>query len=165
MLSAPRIVKPLKLLLVLAVAFALMMLTLSMPGDFADDLRRSPEAAHLLWPMFLATEGGILAFLLIIVCTWRLLTLIEQDRIFRPEALRWVDLLVRTFVVCWLGFCLLAAYLIAVIFFTPELRDPGVPVVLSGAVLIGAVLVMIVAVMRSLLRRATALQSDLDEVL
>lgn len=165
MLSASRIVPPLRVLLVVAALFSLVMLVLSVPGSFADDLARHPRAAHLLWPVLIATEGGILAFLVVIGCTWQLLGAVQRDRIFHEESMRWVDVLVRVFVTGWLVLVALAAYLTTVIYLTPELRDPGTPLLLFGMVVIGAVLVMIVAVLRALLKRATALQADLDEVI
>lgn len=160
-----RVILPLRILLILAFAFSLVMLFVSIPGSFADDLSRAPGSAHLLWPILIAVELVVLGFLLIIVCTWRLLTMVRVDRIFSEDSMRWVDIIVWTFVVAWLALCVLAAYLVAVISFTPELRDPGVPVLLFGMVVIGGVLVMVVAVLRVLLRRATALQRDLEEVI
>lgn len=165
MSATSRIILPLRVLLVLALAYSLVMLFLSVPGSFADDLRRSPEAAHLLWPILIAVELGILAFLLIVFCTWKLLTMVKHDRIFSEASLRWVNIIVWTFVSGWVMLCVLSAYLVAVIYFTPELRDPGVPVMLFGVVVIGGVLVMVVAVLRVLLRRATSLQRDLEEVI
>jgi hypothetical protein len=51
------------------------------------------------------------------------------------------------------------------LYVTPELRDPGTPVLLGGMVLIGGVLVLLMVVMRALLRQAAALQTDLDAVI
>jgi hypothetical protein len=165
MFSTPWVITPLRILLVIAFAYSLVLLFLSIPGSFLDDLRRAPEAARLLWPILIAVELGVLGFLLIIVCTWKLLTMVKHDRIFSDASMRWVNIIVWTFVTSWLALCVLAAYLIAVISFTPELRDPGTPVLLLGMVVIGAVLVMVVAVLRVLLRRATALQRDLEDVI
>jgi hypothetical protein len=69
------------------------------------------------------------------------------------------------FVVGWVALAGVAAYLIAVIYVTPELRDPGVPIVLIGLVLFGSVLVLLVVVLRALLRQATALRTDMDGVI
>lgn len=165
MLSAPRVITPLRILLVLAAAYSLVLLLLSIPGSLAADLREAPEAARLTWPIAIVVELGILGFLLVIVCTWQLLSMVKHDRIFSEAALRWVDLIVRTLVTGWLLACALAAYLTAVIYLTPELRDPGVPMLLFGVVLLGAVIVMLVAVLRALLRRATAMRQDLEEVI
>jgi hypothetical protein len=165
MFSAPRVIAPLRVLLVLAALFSLVMLFLSFPGSFLHDLDRSPESANLLWPSFIGLELGVLAFLLVVVCTWQLLTKVKNDEIFSEGSMLWVNIIVWTFVGMWFAFCGYAAYVTAVIFFTPELRDPGTPLMLFGLVVIGGVLVMVVAVLRALLRRATAMQQDLEEVI
>jgi hypothetical protein len=165
MLEVHRIVTPLRILLVLAFAFLLVMEFFSVPGDISHDVQRSPEAAHLLWPMLVVAEIIFLCAQIVIVCTWKLLTMVRKDRIFSEESLRWVDGIMWSFVVGWLVFAALAVYLTAVIFFTPELRDPGLPIVLFGIGLMGAVLVLIMLVLRALLRQATALRTDLEEVI
>jgi xanthosine utilization system XapX-like protein len=58
-----------------------------------------------------------------------------------------------------------AAYLVGIIYFTPELRDPGTPILLTGMVLIGGVVLLTVIVLRALLRQATVLRSDMEEVI
>jgi small-conductance mechanosensitive channel len=165
MLSANRVVTPLRILLVLAFVFLLVMQVLSVPGDILHDLGRAPEAAHVLLPMLVVAELVILCFQIVIVCTWKLLTMVKTDRIFSEASLRWVDGIVWAFVAAWVLFGALAAYLTGIIYFTPELRDPGIPIVLFGIVLIGAVLVMLMVVLRALLRQATTLRTDMEAVI
>lgn len=55
--------------------------------------------------------------------------------------------------------------LIAYIYFTPALRDPGMPVALIGITRIGAVLVLLIVVMRDLLRQATTLRTEMEGVI
>ncbi len=54
-----------------------------------------------------------------------------------------------------------SVYLVGVIYFTPELRDPGTPILLIGMVLNGAVVVLTIVVLRALLRQAAVLRPDL----
>jgi len=145
--------------------FLLLMEILSLPGMFAYRAERSPELAHLSWSMLAIAELEALCAQVVIVCTWRLLTMVGRDRIFSEGSLRWVDGIVWSFVVGWVALLGLSTYLTGVIYFTPELRDPGIPVVLFGMVLIGAVLVLLVVVLRALLRQATALRSDMEAVI
>ncbi len=165
MLDVNRVVLPLRVLLVLAFLFLLVMQIMSVPGDILHDLGRSPEAAHVLIPMLIVAELILLGAQVIIVCTWQLLTMVKKDRIFSEASLRWVDGIVWTLVVGWVLFAGLAAYITAVIYFTPEIRDPGVPVVLFGIVLMGAVFVLLVVVLRVLLRQATTLRTDMEAVI
>jgi hypothetical protein len=146
-------------------AFLVVMQVLSFPGSTIDDVQRSPEAAHLLWPMLVVAELEILCFQIVIVCVWKLLTMVRKDRIFSSASLTWVNGLVRTFIAGWILLAALAIYLTAFIYFTPEIRDPGVPIVLFGMVLIGAVMVLLMVILRALLRQATTLRADMEEVI
>jgi hypothetical protein len=165
MLEVHRIITPLRILLVLAFVFLVVLEVFSIPGDILNDVQRAPEAARLLLPMLVVAELLMVGAQVIIVCTWKLLTMVKRDRIFSDASLRWVDGIVWTLVVGWVLFAGLAIYLTAVIYFTPEIRDPGTPLLLFGVTLMGAVFVLIVVVMRALLRQATTLRSDLEEVI
>ena len=165
MLDVNRVVLPLRVLLALAFVFLLVMEVLSVPGDILDDLSRSPEAAHVLVPMLIVAELVMISFQVVIVCTWKLLTMVKKDRIFSEASLRWVDGIVWSFAIAWVLFGGLATYITAIIYFTPELRDPGTPMLLFGLVLVGGVVVMLMIVMRALLRQAAALQTDMDAVI
>lgn len=160
-----RLIVPLRIALVLAFAFALVMQLLSIPGEFAQHLAEKPELTHLYWPAFVLIELGLIGFEVLIVCTWQILTMIKLDRIFSQDSDLWVNLIVRTFVTGWVATALVSAYVTAIIYLTPTLRDPGTPLLLFGILLVGAVLVMLVVVMRTLLRQATTLRNDLDEVI
>jgi uncharacterized BrkB/YihY/UPF0761 family membrane protein len=112
-----------------------------------------------------AQELGILCFQVVIVCTWMLLTMVQKDRIFSEASLRWVNGIVWAFIAGWIILVAIATYLTAFIYFTPELRDPGIPIVLFGMVLAGAVFVLLMIIMRALLRQATALRTDMEAVI
>ena len=146
-------------------AFLVLLQVMSLPGDVAHDVRESPEAAHLLWPILVVAELGLVCVQVVIVCTWKLLTLVRKDSIFSDASFRWVNGIVWAFVSGWLLLAGLAVYLTAVIYFTPRLRDPGIPIVLFGMVLFGAVLVLLMLVLRALLRQATALRTDMEAVI
>lgn len=165
MSTTQRLILPLRIALVLAFAFALAMEVLAFPGELNETLTKAPEAAHLAWPFFVVAELELVGFQVLIVCTWKLLTMIRHDSIFSEASSTWVNLIVRTFFTGWLLFAAVSAYIVAVIYFTPEIRDPGIPMLLFGILLVGAVLVMLVVIMRTLLRQATSLRTDLDEVI
>ena len=146
-------------------AFLIVMQVLSLPGDIAHDVQRAPEAAHLLWPILVVQELEVVCFQVVIVCTWKLLTMVQKDRIFSEDSLRWVNAIVWAFVTGWVILLALAVYLTAFIYFTPELRDPGIPIALFGLVLIGAVFVLLMFILRALLRQATTLRADMEAVI
>jgi hypothetical protein len=138
---------------------------MSFPGEFLFSREEGAEADPWRWPMLLFAELEAVALQAVIVCVWRLLTLVQRDQIFTEASLRWVDVIVWAFVAGWLLLAAMAGSLVAYIYFTPELRDPGTPAVLVGITLIGAVLVLLIVVMRDLLSQATSLRTDMEGVI
>jgi Protein of unknown function (DUF2975) len=165
MVKLPWLVVPLRILLVLAFLFLVAMQLFAVPGDIFDDLRRAPDAGHVFIPMLVVAELVIVCFQVVIVCTWVLLGMVKKDRIFSEASLRWVNAIVLAFVAAWLAWTAFATYLSAYIYFTPEIRDPGIPVALFGIVLLGAVFVLLVVVLRALLRQATTLRTEMEAVI
>jgi hypothetical protein len=159
------VVVPLRVLLVLVFIGLVVAQTLSLPGEFSQMARENPEAGFIPWLLLTFAILEVLCFQIVIICTWRLLTLVRADRIFSEKAFAWVDVIVWTMATAWVLLAAVAAYLVAVIYFTPELRDPGTPILLIGMTLIGGVVVLTVMVLRALLRQATVLRTDLEEVI
>ena len=159
------VVVPLRVLLVLVFVGLLVAQFLSLPGEFRQMAEEHPELGIIPWLLLTFAILEVLCFQVVIVCTWRLLTLVRSDRIFSTEAFAWVDAIVWAVGAAWLLLAGLAAYLVAVIYFTPELRDPGTPILLTGMVLIGGVVVLTIVVLRALLRQATVLRTDLEDVI
>ena len=159
------VVVPLRVLLVLVFAGMLVAQIMSLPGQFRQMAAENPDAGFIPWLLLTFAIVEVLCFQIVIVCTWRLLTLVRADRIFSDESFVWVDVIVWAVAAAWVLLAGVSAYLVGVIYFTPELRDPGTPILLTGMVLIGAVVVLTVVVLRALLRQATVLRSDLEEVI
>jgi hypothetical protein len=153
----------LRVFLAILFTFALVMQVLSLPGQFAP--ASGDPLAHLDWAILVAAELAVLGLQVVIVCTWRLLGMVRKDRIFSQESLGWVDAIVWTFVIGWTVLVAVSAYVSLSIYFTPELRDPGVPILLFGLALIASVLVLLVVILRALLRQATVLRADMDVVI
>ena len=159
------VVVPLRVLLVLVFAGLLVAQIMSLPGEFRQMAAENPDAGFIPWLLLSFAILEVLCFQIVIACTWRLLTLVRADRIFSDESFVWVDVIVWAVAAAWVLLAGVSAYLVGVIYFTPELRDPGTPILLTGMVLIGAVVVLTVVVLRALLRQATVLRSDLEEVI
>jgi hypothetical protein len=155
----------LKMCLAVLSAFTLVLQVMSVPGQFLGGMATQGERAHLAWTLFSLAELELVVLQAVLLCTWKLLTMVRRDHIFSPASLPWVDGIMWAFVVGWVALTGAAGYLIAVIYFTPELRDPGVPIALVGLVLVGSVLVLLVVVLRALLRQATVLRTDMDGVI
>lgn len=91
----------------------------------------------------------------LLVVTGVLVGYIVVDRIFRPSALRWVDVLVSTAAAA-------TVLVFATLFFIPG--PPQLFLFMVGAVAVGVTVVLVLLVLRSLLRRAVSINVELDEV-
>jgi hypothetical protein len=160
-----RVVVPLRVLLAMVFVGLLVAQVMSLPGEFSQMARENPGMGFIPWLLLTVAILELLCFQIVIVCTWRLLTLVRADRIFSEESFIWVDVIAWAMAAAWLLLAGVCAYLVAVIYFTPELRDPGTPILLTGMVLVGGVVVLTVVVLRALLRQATVLRTDMEEVI
>ena len=136
-----------------------MLQTFSLPGQFAYMAQESPEQAHLRWPLTALSVFWVLCVQVVIVCTWKLLTLVRDDRIFSEVSLKWVDVIVWAIAAAWV---VLVGVFLYVGF---NADDPGGPLLLFLIVVGVAVFGLLMVVMRALLRQATTLRTDLDGVI
>jgi len=105
---------------------------------------------------------GLLCVEAVILCTWKLLTLVQKDRIFSEEADRWVTGIVRATGVGW---ALLAATAPYFFWFAQADDAPGVVLVGAALGLIATAALLLMLVLRELLRRATELRAEIDVVI
>jgi hypothetical protein len=133
--------------------------TLSLPGQFAHMAEESPELAYLRWPLTAVTVFWVLCVQVVIVATWKLLTMVKKDRIFSDASLVWVDAIVWAIVAAWV--VLLGVFL----YFGFIADDPGLPVLLFLMLTGIAVVGLLMVVMRALLRQATTLRTDMEAVI
>lgn len=129
------------------------------PAVYDDWVREAPERAVSGWLLAVALLE-LLCVQVVIVCTWRLLTLVRDDRIFSEDSLLWVNVIVGAMAAAWL--LLLGAFLSVI--------GPGGPPGLSPVLLLlglvaGAVVGLLMVVMRALLRQATSLRTDMEAVI
>jgi hypothetical protein len=159
MITTRRAVIALKVFLVLLFGILVVFQTLSLPGQFAYMAEQSPEEAYLRWPLTAVAVFWVLCVQVVIVATWKLLTLVATDRIFTEPSLVWVDTIVWAIVAAWvvlLGVWLYVGF---------HADDPGMPMLLTLLLIAGAVLGLLVGVMRTLLRQATTLRTDMEAVI
>ena len=159
MITTRRVVGPLRFLL--AVAFAVLVLAQvvflpALSGAMAED---SPELAYLRWPTLVVAVLGLGCVQVVIVCTWKLLSLVEDDRIFSAASMVWVDAIVGAIAAAWL--LLLGTFVWSLV----SVGLPGPPLVLLLLLVAGAVVGLLVVVMRALLQQATTLRADLETVI
>ncbi|MER7863375.1 DUF2975 domain-containing protein [Amycolatopsis japonica] len=159
MITGQRAVAPLRVFLVLLLGILVLFQTMSLPGQFAHMARQDPEMAYLRWPATAISVFWVLCVQVVVVATWQLLSLVKKDRIFTEASLRWVDAIVWAILAGWV---VLAGVFLYVGF---NADDPGLPLLLFLALIGVAVLGLLMIVMRTLLRQATTLRSDLEQVI
>ncbi|WBC16195.1 DUF2975 domain-containing protein [Micromonospora sp. WMMA1998] len=159
MLTAQRAVTPLRAFLVLLFGILVLFQTMSLPGQFAHMAREDSDMAYLRWPATAVTIFWVLCVQVVIVCTWQLLTLVKNDRIFTPASLAWVDGIVWAIAAAWV---VLVGVFLYVGF---QADDPGLPLLLFLLTTGVSVLGLLMVVMRALLRQATTLRTDMEAVI
>ncbi|MFF3273814.1 DUF2975 domain-containing protein [Streptomyces chrestomyceticus] len=136
------------------------------PSTAAEEVDRFPPYAAFATPYVLVAIAGVACVQVALVAVWMLLTMVECDAIFTSRAFRWVDTIIGASVAA----TLLAAG-VTVHLGLAEIPSPddGMDVVgalaaATVAVGVGAAFAMLVVVMRSLLRKAADLQTEMAAV-
>jgi hypothetical protein len=159
MLTESRVVPALRVFLVMLFAVLVLFQVMSLPGQFRYMAEQDPEMAYLRWPATAVTVFWVLCVQVVIVCTWKLLSLVLADRIFTDAALRWVDGIVWAVGAAWV-------VLVGVLLFVGfNASDPGLPLLLFLLSVGVTVLGLLMLVMRALLRRASTLRADMEAVI
>ena len=152
------LVRVLRLLLGVAFAGLLFGQLRLLPAVYDDWVRDAPELTGTGW-LLPAAIALLLCVQVVVVCTWRLLSLVAQDRLFSDDARIWVDLVVAAVAAAELLLLAVFAYVMV----------PGGPSSQAGGLLLlllltGAVVGLLVVVLRAMLRQATTLRVELDAV-
>jgi hypothetical protein len=159
MLTTRQVVLLLRVLLVTAFVAVVVLQVLSVPGTLAYRAEVNPELGWRRWVLLGVLEAELLCAQVVIVCTWMLLGMVQRDRIFTEDALRWVDGMIGALAVGWLAWAGLSLAIVL------GADDPGTPLMLAIMLLAGAVFILILLVMRALLRQATTLRADMEGVI
>ncbi|MBB3083976.1 DUF2975 domain-containing protein [Geodermatophilus sabuli] len=159
MTRTSRVVGLLRVLLVLAFGALLAAQVAVLPVLLRQIAEESPELASLRWPVLALAVPALLCVQVVIACTWRLLTLVEDDRIFSAASMGWVNTIVGALAAAWV--LLLGGFGWSVLGGGP----PGLSAALLLVVVAGAVVGLLMVVMRALLRQATTLRTDMDAVI
>ncbi|HYQ69483.1 DUF2975 domain-containing protein [Actinophytocola sp.] len=159
MTVAHRAVALLRVLLVVLFGILVVFQTMSLPGQFRFMAQEEPDLAYLRWPATAVSVFWVLCVQVVIVCTWKLLTLVRKDRIFSPASLAWVDAIVWAVAAAWV---VLVGVFLYVGF---NADDPGLPLLLFLVVVGVTVLGLLLVVLRALLRQATTLRADMEAVI
>ena len=159
-----RVVLPLRILLVLVFTALLAAQIWAVPGMLPDIAEPSLEQSFMRWTMWAVSVLALVCVQVVLVATWKLLTMVTTDRIFSAGAMPWVNAIVWAVAAGWV--MLLGAFVSSYYFIIDEVSDdPGLPALLLVLLLVGAVVGLLMVVMRALLRQATNLRSDMEAVI
>ena len=134
----------------------------------AIDMRGAdPEVLDLRTPLIVIVVLGIVTVQVVMVCVWRLLTMVRRGTVFSHAAFRYVDVVIGAVAVASL-----LLFGLGVLLAPGEAVAPGVVLLIGGAAVLVAGIGLVVLVMRTLLAQAVArdaeassLQAELDEVI
>ncbi|MFJ7164893.1 DUF2975 domain-containing protein [Streptomyces globosus] len=123
--------------------------------------------SHLRVPCIVITVLGVAAVEVVLVCVWRLLTMVRRGTVFSHAAFRYVDVIIGAVVAA-----AALVFALAVLFAPGEAVPPGVVLLICGVSLAALGVALTVLVLRTLLRQAVArdveaarMQAELDEVI
>ena len=159
MVTERRAVAALRVFLVVLFGILVLFQTMSLPGQFAHMAKENPDQAYLRWPLTAVTVFWVLCVQVVIVATWKLLTMVKKDQIFTQASLAWVDAIVWAIAAAWV--VLLGVFL----YVGFRADDPGAPLLLFLLLVGVAVFGLLIVVMRALLRQATTLRTDMEAVI
>jgi hypothetical protein len=159
-----RVVLPLRILLAIVFVALLAAQIWAVPAVLPDLTEPTLERQVVRWTMLVVAVLGLVCIQAVVVCTWKLLSMVTTDRIFSASSLPWVNAIVWAIAVGWL--MLLGTFVCAYYFIIDEVsEDPVLPALLLLLLLVGAVLGLLMVVMRALLRQATTLRADMEAVI
>lgn len=113
----------LKLSILVAFFFLIVLQTLSFPGKFRYMAEVNPADASLRWPLTVLFFLWFLALEIVLVCIWKLVSKADNGTFFTSETVPILTVIIRIIAIVWVSFC---AWLI-VIFVNAD--DPGFPLV------------------------------------
>jgi|SRR5688572_3658415 hypothetical protein len=159
-----RVVLPLRILLVIVFSALVAAQIWAVPAVLPDLAEPTLERTLMRWAMGAVAVLGLACMQAVLVCTWKLLTMVTNDRIFSASSLPWVNGIVWAIAVGWL--MLFGTFVCSYYFIVDEVSDdPVLPALLLLLLLVGAVLGLLMVVMRALLRQATTLRADMEAVI
>lgn len=154
------IIVALRVVLLLLVLAVIAVQSLLVPLVASEVVAMYPEVSQLRWPYILITDLVLACFLPAALAVWVLLGFVARRDTFTPQAVGWVNLIIGSATAAMLlalGGALHLAWL--------GIGGPPVLLVTAGSLLLGPGFILLMLVLRGLLRDATALRSELSEVI
>lgn len=134
----------------------------------AVDLRGlAPEYAYLRVPLIVIMVLGVVMAQIVLVCVWRLVSMVRRGTVFSPAAFRYVHIIIGADVAA-----ALLTFALAVVLAPGEAIAPGIVLLICGATVAILGVALVVLVLRMLLAQAVVrdleaarLRAELEEVI
>ncbi len=153
--------------LVVLLAGSLFVQTVMVPLLAIDMNGLKPEYAYLRTPIIVITILGVVTAQVVLVCVWRLVTMVRRGTVFSPAAFRYVHVVIGAFVAA-----ALLMFALGVVLAPGEAVPPGIVLLIGGVGLAVLGVALVVVVLRMLLAQAVArdveaaqMQAELREVI
>jgi len=160
-------IQALRVVLVAALAGSLFVQAVMVPLVWSDMNGADQEVLDLRAPLLLIILLGIVTTQVVMVCLWRLLTMVRRGTVFSHAAFRYVDIMIAA-----IASASALVFALAVVLAPGEAVAPGIVLLISGAATVILGIALVVIVMRSLLNQAVSreaeaslLRAELDEVI
>jgi len=160
-------VRWLRAVLVVLLAGSVLMQTLMVALLFIDPEDGGDLAAYQRAWAVVITVLGVVTVQVVLVCVWRLVTMVERGTVFSHAAFRFVDVVIGAIVAA-----ALLVFAFAVVLVPGEAVPPGGILLMCGAAVAVLGVALIVLVLRLLLAQAverdveaTQMQNELNEVI
>ena len=157
----------LRVVLVLVFAGSLFVQAVMVPLIYLDAAEPDQPVEPLGIAVVAVLVAGVLCCQVVMVCVWRLVTLVRRGTVFSTAAFRFVDVIIAS-IAC----VSLLLFTLGALAAPGEDVAPGVVLLIGGFGLAVAGIALVVAVLRALLAQAVAtyreaadLRAELDEVI
>ncbi|MEU8786662.1 DUF2975 domain-containing protein [Streptomyces sp. NPDC048637] len=152
--------------IVAVILFGLFGQIVVIPTTAADEVDHFPPYAPFAAPYVTVAIAGIACVQVALVAVWMLLTMVQRDAIFTPRAFRWVDTIIGSSIVATLLAIGVTGHLALSDIPSPDdgMEVIGALAAATASVGVGVSFAMLIVIMRSLLHKATDLQTEIAEV-
>jgi hypothetical protein len=149
----------LKVLIALLLALLLFCQVAVVPAVAAQSALRYGDVAYLQIPGIIVGVAFLVCVQVVLVCVWRLLSLVHADGIFNERAFPNVDVSLGA-----VAFATLLVFVALVTFLATGMSTASINLLCLLGIVVGLGLTLLIVVMRGLLRKASQLEHDLSEV-
>ncbi|NOW00621.1 DUF2975 domain-containing protein [Isoptericola chiayiensis] len=159
MTRTERLVVPLRVLLAAVLVTLVAVQVAGLPTVLNRAAEQNPDLAPVETPLLVVGVLALAGVEAVVVCSWRLLTMVRDDSIFSGAAFGWVDAILAAVAVAWVLVAVACGLVVGA-------EGPsGTAALLLVVLLVGAAVGLLMVVLRALLVRATTLRTDLDGVI